>query len=179
MAKDESSGPTAIDPGSWVPSDDYPPAALHMNAEGAVGVRIKVGEDGVPTYCAVHRSSGNADLDKAACDAVMLRAKFRPATDESGNPVQSVYSTRIVWKLEGAQTPPPETAVRVTAIIEMDGTVTHCEVDATGTLEGENDDICAKKPHYRPFVGKDGEPVRKRITLTTSVHYEDVPDAAE
>ena len=181
VAKDRSASPLKpIDPGSWVSPDDYPSAALRIGAEGAVGVRVEVGTDGVPTKCIVAVSSGNADLDKAACDAIMLRAKFSPATDKTGKPIEGTYTTRIVWNIPaGARAAPPEGSVTVTAIVEKDGTVTHCEEKSTSDLPEPPANLCADKPNYQPILGKDGKPVRKRIVISISVHYEDVPDAAE
>lgn len=89
----------ATNPGSWVTSDDYPPRALRDEREGAVGFRLSVGVDGLPSGCEVTASSGDADLDNKTCQLLMERARFTPARDESGRKVASSYSNRIRWQI--------------------------------------------------------------------------------
>jgi len=50
--------------------------------------------------CRVVKSSGYSILDKATCDLLTRRAKFSPATDEHGNPIEDVVRTPPVeWKI--------------------------------------------------------------------------------
>lgn len=87
------------DAANWVSSDDYPPAALRMGASGKVGVSLKVGPSGRVTNCAVTTSSGNADLDTTTCQLMMRRARYAPATDGKGTPVESTDDRVVVWSL--------------------------------------------------------------------------------
>jgi periplasmic protein TonB len=84
-------------PGSWATTNDYPSRALREEREGTTGFRVTVGTDGRVTDCQITSSSGHADLDEAACANITRRARFKPATDGSGNPVQGSYSNRIRW----------------------------------------------------------------------------------
>ncbi|MEO6094089.1 MAG: TonB family protein [Novosphingobium sp.] len=84
-------------PGSWATSNDYPSRALREEREGTTGFRVSIGTDGRVTDCQVTSSSGSPDLDAATCDNVTRRARFKPATDSSGQPVGDSYSNRIRW----------------------------------------------------------------------------------
>jgi len=47
----------------------------------------------------VTSSSGNSDLDQAACRAITRRGRYSAALDQSGNPIRSRSSRTVVWKL--------------------------------------------------------------------------------
>lgn len=83
-------------PGSWVPQSAYPRGPLRDGVEGTVGFTLSVGPDGRPTNCSVTSSSGNGELDAAACSNLMKRAKFDPKM-ENGQAVASSYSNRVRW----------------------------------------------------------------------------------
>jgi protein TonB len=59
------------------PQPRYPAAAKRARAQGTVFVRVLIGPDGKPVEVLVHRSSGSAALDGAACDSVW-GASFQP-----------------------------------------------------------------------------------------------------
>lgn len=75
----DSDSPVTISQADWVrmPSPVYPPAAKQARAQGVVYVRALVDGSGHAMKALVHRSSGFATLDRAACDSV-LAALFRP-----------------------------------------------------------------------------------------------------
>lgn len=83
-------------PGNWVPQTAYPRGPLRDGIEGTVGFTLSVGADGRPTGCQVTSSSGNGELDSAACSNLMKRAKFKPKL-ENGTAVPSSYSNRVRW----------------------------------------------------------------------------------
>jgi periplasmic protein TonB len=83
-------------PGNWVPQSAYPRGPLRDGVEGTVGFTLAVGPDGRPTNCSVTSSSGNGELDSAACSNLMKRAKFKPKLD-NGQAVSSSYSNRVRW----------------------------------------------------------------------------------
>ncbi len=87
------------DPGSWVRSEDYPPAALRAGQEGRTGFRLDLGADGRATACTVIASSGSDALDEATCRLLMRRARFEPARDAGGMPIAASFSSRIAWRL--------------------------------------------------------------------------------
>jgi TonB family protein len=71
--------PVAISNAEWVrkPRPVYPAAAKKARAQGVVEVRALVDINGHALKASVHRSSGFAALDKAACESV-LASLFRP-----------------------------------------------------------------------------------------------------
>jgi periplasmic protein TonB len=75
----DADSPVAIAKAEWVrmPSPAYPAAAKRSRAEGVVLVRALVDATGHAIKTSVHRTSGFAALDRAACDSV-LAALFRP-----------------------------------------------------------------------------------------------------
>jgi len=75
----DADSPVAISEAAWVrmPSPVYPAAAKQARAQGVVYVRALVDVSGHAQKAQVHRSSGFATLDRAACDSV-LAALFRP-----------------------------------------------------------------------------------------------------
>ena len=79
--------------------EDYPTRAAREEIEGTVGVRVTVTPDGKATGCSVTGSSGSSILDDAACKAVERYARFEPALDDDGNPINASWSTRITYKL--------------------------------------------------------------------------------
>lgn len=80
-------------------ADDYPAEALDRNEQGRVGVRVRINTAGRVRICDVVSSSGSKILDKATCDIIRRRARFRPATNSSGEPTESTYSQTIKWQI--------------------------------------------------------------------------------
>lgn len=87
------------DPAYWVTNDDYPTSALRDRVDGMVSFRLSVDATGRVTRCDVVASSGRDDLDNRACEAVSVRARFRPARDAAGNAVESTLIRRVQWTL--------------------------------------------------------------------------------
>lgn len=87
------------EPGRWIRSDDYPSQARREGREGVVGVSLRIGVDGIVSTCQVTRSSSTQALDEATCRLIQRRARFRPATDASGQAVEGSYSTSVRWVL--------------------------------------------------------------------------------
>ena len=151
-------------PGTWVPQHTYPRDALRAGIEGAVSFTLNVGVDGRPTQCRVTSSSGNDSLDWAACENLIQRARFAPAKDKKGNPIESTYTNRVRWAIpestypdggEPATPMPPKrqdpmapylklmgenpTAVfeaEIIAIVDSDWSVMSCEVKGGVTVDG-------------------------------------------
>lgn len=84
---------------NWVITDDYPARPLRERAEGVTGFRVIVGTDGKVDACEVTKSSGNAELDTAACRNVTRRARFEAATDSTGAKVVGTYSSTVRWRI--------------------------------------------------------------------------------
>ena len=80
-------------------TDDYPSAALNAGAEGSTVVQYTVGTNGKVSGCDVISSSGNAALDAATCRVIRSRARFTPATNESGQKVTDTGTQKVTWKI--------------------------------------------------------------------------------
>lgn len=83
----------------WITNDDYPVTALARKAQGTATVRWTITKEGFVANCRVIKSSGHADLDKATCDALTLRGRYRPQTDANGSPIDVEDQRSIKWTL--------------------------------------------------------------------------------
>lgn len=84
---------------SLITSDDYPMDSLTNHEEGEVHFRLDIDEKGVVAGCTILRSSGSASLDATSCRIMTSRARFVPASDESGKPVPSDIRQSIHWRM--------------------------------------------------------------------------------
>lgn len=87
------------DPARWITNDDYPPSAIRAGAQGTTAISWDINAEGRVENCVVTASSGNADLDRAACAALTRRARYTPAVDQNGAPIRSKSSRRVRWVL--------------------------------------------------------------------------------
>lgn len=83
----------------WVTTNDYPAHDLRAEHHGTSRYRISIDRTGRVTHCAITSSSGWPGLDKAACERVSARARFEPASDESGARVTGSYSGSVTWQI--------------------------------------------------------------------------------
>lgn len=84
------------EPETWIVADDYPPAALRDERQGTTLIEWDVDARGLISACRVISTSGWADLDKAACDAIQRRGSYLVAPGEK-RPVVATYSRRVRW----------------------------------------------------------------------------------
>ena len=84
---------------SYVSNDDYPPDAISREEQGTTGFHLDVGPDGRVTNCSITSSSGSRSLDATTCRLMKSRARFTPATDNTGARVAGSASSRIRWVL--------------------------------------------------------------------------------
>ena len=87
------------DPQSWVTADDYPAGPLREGVEGVSGIAWQINETGRVENCHVTQSSGNNDLDDAACRLVTRRGRYSPAKDQNGAAIRSTDSRRVRWQI--------------------------------------------------------------------------------
>ncbi|MBO9600912.1 MAG: TonB family protein [Novosphingobium sp.] len=85
----------------WVTADDYPASEIRKGHTGVSGYRVSIGAGGRVTGCEIVTSSGWPKLDEAACANVTKRARFDPATDETGGVTGGNYSGSVVWTIPG------------------------------------------------------------------------------
>ncbi len=73
----------------------YPNSALKMEEEGTVRLKLEIGASGQLVSASVLKSSGYADLDRAAVKG-LSQCAFKAAVQD-GTPVQSSLVTDYVW----------------------------------------------------------------------------------
>lgn len=83
----------------WVTTNDYPTHDLRAEHQGTTRYRLTIDTAGRVTNCAVTTSSGWPGLDKAACERVSARARFEPASDQSGARVTGSYTGSVTWQI--------------------------------------------------------------------------------
>lgn len=110
------------DPSQWITANDYPEAGLRAELEGAVTVHMFIGTDGILKDCKIEQSSGHDSLDGATCRLLTARARFEPALDARGQPIESDVRQRFVWRL-------PNGSDR---LLQDDWIEWHYEIDAAG-----------------------------------------------
>lgn len=70
---------------------------IRPSTETSLVFLTDISERGRPLDCRVVVSSGNERMDRAFCNLVRSRARFRPALSPQGQPVRAQYVTRIRW----------------------------------------------------------------------------------
>lgn len=169
-------------PGEWIQSDDYPAWAVQYETEGVVGVELSIDAAGAPLDCTVTESSEVADLDRIACEKLLQRARFKPATNSEGNPVASTWSNRVRFQLpekqpsntsEQQEIPEPQEII-VAFIIEKDGRVSDCTV--TGADEEQSAEFCGEAPVFDVPSSSEDEAIRRRVVTTVKVEVSELPD---
>lgn len=80
-------------------TDDYPQSSIRNEEQGTTAVRLTIGTDGRVADCSVAGSSGSSALDTATCSIIRRRARFTPAKDQNGQPIQGSFAQRIRWQL--------------------------------------------------------------------------------
>jgi protein TonB len=78
-------------------NSDYPKEARKAGQQGRVETEITVDPKGRPSACAVTRSSGSAELDRATCRLIMHRFRYAPARDRSGKAVAGIATYDLDW----------------------------------------------------------------------------------
>ncbi len=162
----------------WVTTSDYPAAALQKRAEGTTGIILTVSPEGRVTKCKVYSSSGNSDLDLAACDAASRRAQFEPARDRNGKATVGSYATRIRWQIPSGLPNPIPDAVKIVQsyVIEKDGSVSNCKFERTPKVEDPGTSPCDVMERFEPPTDAEGNPIRKKVAVAVVTRVEDISD---
>lgn len=95
-----------VSPGEWVTDADYPPQAKRQGEQGRVVVRMAVDRKGLPYRCWVVSGSGSQTLDATTCYLMQTRARFTPAQDPSGKPMEWTYQVSFRWMLSDEELQP-------------------------------------------------------------------------
>lgn len=81
--------------------NDYPASAIREDIDGRVRVLFDVRTDGRARNCRVILSSRNKELDNKTCQVIVERARFVPAKDVSGQPIDAPSLATIIWVIPG------------------------------------------------------------------------------
>jgi TonB family protein len=84
---------------SYISDADYPASAIRAHEQGRVSFRLIIGTDGRVSDCTITTSSGSAALDEATCRIMRSRARFTPAHDAQGNPIEDHMESGLNWIL--------------------------------------------------------------------------------
>jgi hypothetical protein len=98
---------------TWFTSKDNPKTAMEVARRGHVAYRIDVAPDGTAIRCETPETE---QLDHKVCELVMKRARFRPATDERGQPAFAVHDGVSSFLMPGG--PPRPDRARLTVAVE-------------------------------------------------------------
>lgn len=82
---------------SVVSADDYPAQLKGTGSTGIVRVMLGLDTQGRVTSCNILRSSGSSVLDASTCNLIHRRARFEPAKDQAGNPVNGYIPESVDW----------------------------------------------------------------------------------
>ena len=85
---------------SLISMADYPATAISRREQGSPGFRLAVDANGRVAGCVVLVSSGSTALDAATCSIMRRRARFTPARDSSGRPIEDQYFGEVAWRIE-------------------------------------------------------------------------------
>lgn len=181
VATSRQSGPAPLgNPGLWIQPNDYPGISMQNHEEGTVGFRLTISPSGLVANCEVTVGSEFPALDEATCRLVSARARFKPATDATGKPVEGYYSSRVRWKLPEGNGLPQAGEIKLSFVIEQNGSQTNCQVvrsNGTGQTKPAVGPIpCPTRRFEPPYTDGQGRRLRKRVTVTTTVTVEDAKE---
>ncbi|HEU0310566.1 MAG TPA: energy transducer TonB, partial [Sphingomicrobium sp.] len=117
-------------------TEDYPLESIRNREAGTVAVVLRVGRDGRLVDCVIEQSSGYPALDSQTCRVLWLRARFVPARNKDGVPVESAWRQRIRWELpEPKPTPFKPWSIRIALEFIKGGGVLACNVESSGAID--------------------------------------------
>lgn len=99
---------TPVNKHAWITSDDYPAMAMRADLQGTVAYTLTVGVNGRVQSCDMTKNENPTivtsvndvpELNVATCRNITRRARFIPATDAEGRPLETTYAGRVRWVL--------------------------------------------------------------------------------
>lgn len=64
-----------------------------------MGFLVTVATTGRVANCVILQSSGDPQLDQQTCRILTIRARFEPAKDANGDPVEGRYVSQMRWSI--------------------------------------------------------------------------------
>lgn len=86
----------------WVAADTIPFSDFAKLSGGQNEVRLMVDKTGKPTSCHIHWPALSQSVNDKICKSLMEKASFTPALDQSGEAIDSYWTTSVFFLL-----PPP------------------------------------------------------------------------
>ena len=80
--------------------DDYPPGYALNGVTGQVVARLTVGTSGAVEKCVAINPRVDVYFAEKICGILKRRARFRPATDNQGQPIVGIYVTSAIFQME-------------------------------------------------------------------------------
>ncbi len=84
-------------PGDWLSPSDYPRKMLYRGYVATIRFRLTVSETGEPVDCNVTEATTPELFAEVTCNALISRAKFKPALDAHGKPIRSYFQSAVRW----------------------------------------------------------------------------------
>lgn len=180
-AKDRSLPPSPKgSPGDWFPVNSYPAEAKRNGEQGRVSVELIIDKSGVPKACKLVSSSGSAALDATTCDLALANARFIPAKDARGRPIESSFVVPAVrWELDDnylymdLSNGPVSTTMRsVEILVDEQGKIISCRSLASSVGGSTGcESFKTGAGIVRPLFLND-KPVAGKVTITTTMRVE-------
>jgi TonB family protein len=101
-------------------TDDYPLAAISKGEEGSVKAELVISPAGRVDGCRILESSNSAALDVATCTIMQRRARYTPARDNIGRPIEDRQTVKIHWKLDDPDGPAPFNSWAYRTLVRLD-----------------------------------------------------------
>jgi TonB family protein len=85
---------------TYFTSGDYPREAVRARQQGAVRLWLRINAEGRVSDCRILQSSGTPLLDETTCNILRERARYTPAHNAQGQPVESFDGDYTInWRL--------------------------------------------------------------------------------
>ncbi len=114
VSGDQVVPPEWLNPATVGSYQNYPPKAIQRGEYGIVSILLHVSVDGRVTGCDITETSGSEALDTGTCALFGRRARFTPAKDVAGAPIQGEYREAIAWGIEKKQ---PRTGLELSLLV--------------------------------------------------------------
>jgi outer membrane biosynthesis protein TonB len=94
-----SAAKASPDAGRWVTTDDLPRGLMQPDEVVVSHFVLTVSAKGDVTNCDILLPSARPELDRRACQLIILRGKYKPARDQDGKPTQGVDWRSVRWQV--------------------------------------------------------------------------------
>jgi periplasmic protein TonB len=91
--------PVPRSPATWFNGSDWACDWHSCDGGGSVRFALTVTPQGRVKSCEIMESSGNSRIDENTCKLLTRRARFTPARDKQGKPVEGRWESRMHWKV--------------------------------------------------------------------------------